>query len=68
MRLVGLRLLDENEFVRLFNTEKAIQAISEYYPESTRTYANPENIKTEVTELYDELYNNIDNIIADYMK
>ena len=63
-----LMLLDENEFVNLFNTEKAIQAISEYYPESTRTYANPENIRTEVTELYDELYNNIDSIVADYMK
>lgn len=63
-----LMLLDENEFVNLFNTEKAIQAISEYYPESTRTYAKPENIRAEVTELYDELYNNIDSIVADYMK
>ncbi len=63
-----LMLLDENEFLNLFNTEKAIQAIAEYYPESSRGYANPENIKDEVTALYDELYNNIDDIVADYMK
>ena len=63
-----LMLLDENEFLNLFNTEKAIQAIAEYYPESTRGYANPDNIRSEVTELYDELYNNIDRIVADYMK
>lgn len=63
-----LMLLDEKEFVNLFNTEKSIQAIADYYPESTRAYANPQNIKAEVSELYDELYNNIDSIIADYMK
>lgn len=63
-----LALLDEDEFVRLFNTEKAIQAIADYYPESTRSYANPDNIRVEVTELYDELYNNIDSIVADYMR
>lgn len=63
-----LALLDENEFMELFNTEKSIQAISEYYPESTRMYASPDNIRTDVTELYDELYNNIDSIVADYMR
>lgn len=63
-----LMLLDEEQFVKLFNTEKAIQAIAEYYPETQRTYAKPEDIKVEVTELYDELYNNIDSIVADYMR
>ena len=63
-----LSKLDEKQFMELFNTDLTVQAIRDYYPESSRAYSNPEYIKDEVTALYDQLYDNIDSMILDYMK
>ena len=63
-----LTKLDEKQFMELFNTDLTIQAIRDYYPESSRAYGNPNYIKDEVSALYDQLYNNIDSMILDYMK
>lgn len=63
-----LTKLDEKQFMELFNTDLTIQAIRDYYPESSRAYGNPNYIKDEVTALYDQLYDNIDSMILDYMK
>ena len=54
--------------MELFNTDLTIQAIRDYYPESKRAYGNPNYIKDEVTALYDQLYDNIDSMILDYVK
>lgn len=61
-----LNELDERTFLKLFNTEKAIERITDYYPEITNTRRNPSDIEEEVTELYDELYKNIDEIVSRY--
>lgn len=63
-----LSKLDEKQFMELFNTDLTIQAIRDYYPESKRAYGNPNYIKDEVSALYDQLYDNIDSMILDYMK
>lgn len=62
-----LSKLDEKTFLKLFNTEKAIERVVDYYPEITDVKKDPNRISDEVTELYDELYNNIDEIVARYM-
>ena len=61
-----LNELDEKTFLKLFNTEKAIERITDYYPEITNTKRKPEIIAGEVKELYDELYKNIDEIVSRY--
>lgn len=60
--------LDEKEFMSLFDTELSIQAIRDYYPETNKTNPNPEYIKEDVNQIYDNLYNNIDDIVKDYKK
>lgn len=62
-----LTQLDEKEFMELYNTDLTIQAIKDYYPETSRQFAKPDNIREDVSALYDELYKNIDSMIADYM-
>ena len=65
-----IRKLDSNKFLSLFRNEKSIQAILEYYPDAvanpTDRVLNPEDIKEDVTVLYDALVNNIDDILKDY--
>lgn len=58
--------LDEKQFLRLFETDEGIRAIRDYYPEIHRN--NMSKIKDDVSNLYDELLANIDNIIKDYKK
>ena len=62
-----LNELDEKTFLKLFNTEKAIERITDYYPEITDSKKSPNDISEEVSELYDELYNNIDEIVSMYL-
>lgn len=56
------------EFLKLFNEDKAIKSILDYYPIITGQIKgmNIEDIKTDVTGLYDVLYDNIDNIVKEY--
>lgn len=62
--------LNSNEFLKLFREEKSIQAILDYYPnivvKPNSFNIKPEDIKEDVTNLYDALIDNIDNILADY--
>lgn len=59
-----LNTLDEAQFLKLIETEESLQSIKDYYPSTTDV--DPEDIKKELTQLYDELYKNIDSIIKDY--
>ena len=70
MKLLEEKLLklDSNNFQKLFESDKSIKAILDYYPvvTDTRTGINPEDIKEDVTNLYDSLINNLDDILKDY--
>lgn len=63
-----LMQLKSNEFLKLFKEDKSIRAILDYYPVITKNFSaiNPDDIKEDVTNLYDNLINNIDEIIQDY--
>lgn len=60
--------LDPEQFYRLYENEKAIKVIRDYYPLFTDfTYQSSDNYADDVRNLYDELINNIDEIIAPYL-
>ena len=63
-----LMKLKPNKFLRLFEEDKAIRAILDYYPVVTKGFnaINPDDIKDDVVTLYDNLIDNIDIIIQDY--
>lgn len=65
-----LQNLDSNKFLDLFRNEKSIQAILEYYPnivlKPDEFGINPDDIREDITNLYDALINNIDDILKDY--
>ena len=63
-----LMKLKPNKFLRLFEEDKAIRAIIDYYPVVTKGFnaINPDDIKDDVVTLYDNLIDNIDIIIQDY--
>ena len=63
-----LMKLKPNKFLRLFEEDKAIHAIIDYYPVVTKGFnaINPDDIKDDVVTLYDNLIDNIDIIIQDY--
>ena len=58
--------LNNRQFYKLFQTEKSIKSITEYYPLVTGSVKgfNPDNIKEDVASLYDNLIENIDDIIG----
>ena len=63
-----LQKLDNNSFYKLFQEDKSIQAITDYYPMITGQIKNfnPENIEEDVKRLYDNLIDNLDIILNDY--
>ena len=65
-----LSQLDSNNFLKLFREEKSIQAILDYYPNITvkpnKYGINPDDIREDVSNLYDALIDNIDDILVDY--
>ena len=61
-----LNTLTPSQFKRLIDTEESLRRILEYYPNDFTE--SPEANKKEINSLYDELYNNIDDIIKDYKK
>nr|DAT87872.1 MAG TPA: hypothetical protein [Caudoviricetes sp.] len=70
-----LKLLEERlsklstyNFQKLFESDKSIKAILDYYPSITGTISgiDPDDIKEDVTNLYDSLINNLDDILKDY--
>lgn len=64
-----LFMLEPKKFYELFKNEKAIQDIIYYYPILTGKAGlmNPDIIKNDVEILYDNLIDNIDEILKDYM-
>ena len=58
--------LDSNKFYSLFKNENAIQSILYYYNGASSRQINPDDIKDDVSVLYDTLIDNIDEIIKDY--
>ena len=64
-KIMGLRT---DKFLKLFREDKSIKAIVEYYAlrVSNAIGINPDDIAEDVFNLYDNLYENIDEIIKDY--
>lgn len=64
----NLMNLKSNDFMKLFKEDKSIRAILDYYPVITNGFnaINPDDIKEDVVNLYDNLINNIDEIVQDY--
>ena len=64
-----LMRLRPNDFLKLFKEDKSVRAILDYYPVVTNSFnaINPDDIKEDVVNLYDNLINNIDDIIKDYV-
>lgn len=60
--------LKPNDFLKLFKEDKSIRAILDYYPIVTNSFnaINPDDIKEDVINLYDNLIDNIDMILQDY--
>lgn len=60
--------LKPNDFLKLFKEDKSIRAILDYYPIITNSFnaINPDDIKEDVINLYDNLIDNIDMILQDY--
>ena len=63
-----LMSLKPNDFLKLFKEDKSIRAILDYYPVVTNSFnaINPDDIREDVINLYDNLVDNIDEIIQDY--
>ena len=68
-----LMRLKPNAFLKLFEEDKSIKAILDYYPIVTSNfdfnsgmYVNRMDYQEDVTNLYDSLINNLDDILKDY--
>jgi hypothetical protein len=63
-----LMSLKPNNFFKLFKEDKSIRAILDYYPVVTNSFnaINLDDIREDVINLYDNLIDNIDEIIQDY--
>lgn len=63
-----LMTLKPNNFLKLFKEDKSIRAILDYYPVVTNSFnaINPDDIREDVINLYNNLIDNIDEIIQDY--
>ena len=67
-----LRQLKNNDFLEVFKNDRAIHAILDYYPvvsgmvnpKGRKSFINPNDIRSDVTSLYDTLYENIDKIFG----
>ena len=59
--------LNSKQFIKLFQNEKAISSILDYYITSKQMYGNIEDIQEDIEDLYDELIENIDSIISNYV-
>ena len=60
--------LKPDDFLKLFKDDKSIRAILDYYPIITNSFnaINPDDIKEDVVNLYDNLIDNLDDILKDY--
>lgn len=58
--------LSETQFIKAFNTEAGLKDIQDKYMISKEKGVNIEDISEDINTVLDELYKNIDQIVADY--
>ncbi len=63
----SLRGLDPSKFYDLYMNEKAIKDVANYYYVTTDGKRDPKNFKSNVSDLYDSLIENMDDILKDYL-
>lgn len=61
-----LMQLPPNKFYEFFNDDQGVKSILYYYVDQTKLRIDPEYIKEDVTQLYDDLIDNIDEILKSY--
>ena len=61
-----LKELSETQFIKAFNTEAGLKDIQDKYIISKEKGVNIEDLSDDVNTTLDELYKNIDKIVADY--
>lgn len=61
-----LKELNENQFIKAFNTEAGLKAIQDKYIISKEQGVGIEDISEDVNNILDELYKNIDTIVDTY--
>lgn len=80
LKIIKKRLIELNnsDFLELFRSDKSISAVLNYYPVVTgqinlknkrgknNVGINPKDIQADVYSLYDNLYDNLDEILKDY--
>ena len=60
--------LKPNDFLKVFKEDKSIRAILDYYPVITNSFntIDTDELQDDIHALYDNLINNIDDILKDY--
>ena len=58
--------LNETQFIKAFNTEAGLKDIQDKYIISKEKGVNIEDLSEDINTILDELYKNIDQIVADY--
>ena len=60
--------LKPNDFLKVFKDDKSIRAILDYYTVITNSFNSfdTDELQDDITSLYDNLINNIDDILKDY--
>lgn len=61
-----LNTLSNRDFMRVFDEEKLFQMVRDMYPKAGNETGDYFVFEEQLTDVYDELYNNIDDIIATY--
>lgn len=61
-----LNTLSNKDFMRVFDEEKLFQMVRDMYPKAGNEANDYFVFEEQLTDVYDELYNNIDDIIATY--
>ena len=62
-----LMTLDDVNFTELFNEDASLKAVIDYYLRMRMTQGiSPESFKDDVKVMYDEFYNNLDDILKSY--
>lgn len=61
-----LNEIDADKFYELYRTEKSIKAVAEYYYSIVDGKINPDEIREDVFNLYDNLLSSLDTILKDY--
>ena len=63
----ALRELEPSKFYDLYINEKSIKDVANYYYVTTDGKRDPRNFKNNVSDLYDSILENIDDIVKDYI-